>query len=98
MRKIPDFAEELSNLIFKHVLVEKKQESVFKDYCQKRWSNPKPQAGIDIDIWRGACICIAMMNWFHNSQAEGLVELPSKDIRDEIKHSTAWGQCRNADD
>lgn len=82
--KIQDFAEELSDLIFKHVLVEKQQESVFKDYCPKRWSNPKPQARIDVDIWRSSCICIAMMNWFHNSQTEGIVEVPSEDIQDEI--------------
>lgn len=31
--KIQDFAEELSDQIFEHVLVEGKQESVFKDYC-----------------------------------------------------------------
>lgn len=72
--KIQDFTEELRDLIFKHVLVEKKQESVFKDYCQRSWSNPKPQAGIDIDIWRDACVCIAIMNWFHNSQTEGVVD------------------------
>lgn len=75
--KIQDFTEELRDLIFKHVLVEKKQESIFKDYCQRSWSNPKPQAGIDIDIWRDACVCIAIMNWFHHSQTEGVVDVPS---------------------
>lgn len=77
--KIQDFTEELRDLIFKHVLVEKKQESIFKDYCQRSWSNPKPQAGIDIDIWRDACVCIAIVNWFHKSQTEGVVDVPSAD-------------------
>lgn len=85
--KIQDFTEELRDLIFKHVLVEKKQESVFKDYCQRSWSNPKPQVGIDIDIWRDACICIALMNWFHNSQTEGALDIPSGDAPYELNAS-----------
>lgn len=77
--KIQDFTEELRDLIFKHVLVEKKQESVFKDYCQRSWSNLIPQAGIDVDIWRDARVCIAIMNWFHNSQTEGFEDVPCAD-------------------
>lgn len=85
--KIQDFTEELRDLIFKHVLVEKKQESVFKDYCQRSWSNPKPQVGIDIDIWRDACICIALMNWFHNNQTEEALDIPSGDAPYELNAS-----------
>lgn len=85
--KIQDFTEELRDLIFKHVLVEKKQETIFKDYCQRSWSNPKPQAGIDIDIWRDACVCIAIMNWFHNSQIKGVVDVPSGDALYELNTS-----------
>lgn len=90
--RIQDFTEELRDLIFKHVLVEKKQESIFKDYCQRSWSNPKPQTGIDIDIWRDACICIAIMNWFHNSQTEGIVDVPWGDASNELNTSILQGE------
>lgn len=85
--KIQNFTEELRDLIFKHVLVEKKQESIFKDYCQRSWSNPKPQAGIDVDIWRDACVCVAIMNWFHNSQTDGVVDAPSGNAAYELNSS-----------
>lgn len=96
--KIQDFTEDLRDLIFKNILVEKKQESIFRDYCQRSWSNPKPQAGIDVDIWRDACVCIAMMNWFHNSQTEGVVDVPTTDGTCAPNVSSVDGTCSASTD
>lgn len=68
-----ELTEKLRDLIFQHVLTKQSRESVWERQFQWKWSDPKPNSGIDVDIWRNACVCIVIMNWFHNSQAENLV-------------------------
>lgn len=64
-----DLTEKLRDLIFQHVLTKQSQESVRERQFQWKWSDPKPDSGIDVDIWRNACVCIVIINWFHCSQA-----------------------------
>lgn len=82
-----DFTDKLRDLVIKHVLVEKNQELICKDFSQSIKSFFKPEGGIDIDIWRDAQICIAMINWFHNSQTERIVQFPCANLECEINES-----------
>lgn len=68
-----ELTEKLRDLIFQHVLTKQSRESIWEKQFQCNWSDPKPDSGIDVDIWRNACVCIVIMNWFHNSQAEDMV-------------------------
>lgn len=68
-----ELTEKLRDLIFQHVLTKQSRESVWERQFQCNWSDPKSDSGIDVDIWRNACVCIVIMNWFHNSQAEDMV-------------------------
>lgn len=68
-----ELTEKLRDLIFQHVLTKQSRESVWERQFQWNWSDPKPSSGIDVDIWRNACVCIVIMNWFHNSQAEDML-------------------------
>lgn len=68
-----ELTEKLRDLIFQHVLTKQSRESIWERQFQWNWANPKPDSGIDVDIWRNACVCIVIMNWFHNSQADNMV-------------------------
>lgn len=68
-----ELTEKLRDLMFQYVLTKQSWESVWKNQCQWKSSYPKPDSGIGINIWRNACVCIVLLNWFHNSQAEDLV-------------------------
>lgn len=68
-----ELTEKLRDLIFQHVLTKQSRESIWERQFQSNWSDPKPKSGIDVDIWRNACVCIVIMNWFHNSHAEDMV-------------------------
>lgn len=68
-----ELTEKLRDLIFQHGLTKQSRESVWERQFQWNWANPRPDSGIDVDIWRNACVCIVIMNWFHNSQTDNIV-------------------------
>lgn len=68
-----ELTETLRDLVFQHVLTKQSQESAWEKQFQRKWSDPDPESGIGIDTWRDACVCIVILNWFHNSQAEEMV-------------------------
>lgn len=91
-----ELTEKLRDLIFQHVLTKQSQESVWEREFQWKWSDPKPDSGIGIDIWRNACVCIVIVNWFHTSQAKDMVgqirdadQKPSSSERASAKQDTA---------
>lgn len=68
-----ELTEKLRDLIFQHVLTNQCRESIWERQFKWNWADPKPDSGIDVDIWRNVCVCIVIMNWFHNSQADNMV-------------------------
>lgn len=68
-----ELTEKLRDLVFQHVLTKQSRESAWEKEFQRKWSDPNPESGIGIDTWRNACVCIVILNWFHNSQAEEMV-------------------------
>lgn len=68
-----ELTEKLRDLVFQHALTKQSRESAWKKEFQRKWSDPNPESGIGIDTWRNACVCIVILNWFHNSQADEMV-------------------------
>lgn len=91
-RKFPcdnllELTENLSDLIFQCLLMEQDLESTWEKQVQWKLSDPEPRSGIDIDVWRHVCVCIVIMNWFHNSLVENMV-VPQ--IRDTVQPELTW--------
>lgn len=46
-----ELTEKLTDLMFHYVLTKQSWESVWKNQSQWKWSDPKPDSGIGINIW-----------------------------------------------
>lgn len=90
-----ELTETLRDLIFQHALTRQSRESAWEKELQRKWSDPNPESGIGIDTWRNACVCIVILNWFHNSQAEEMVPQIRDVVQRELQTSTPEHESAN---
>lgn len=90
-----ELTEKLRDLIFQFVLTKHSRESVWEKQLGWKWSDPNPESGIGIDTWRMACVCIVILNWFHNSQAEDMVPQIREVVQRELQSSAPQLESAN---
>lgn len=90
-----ELTETLRDLVFQHALTKQSRESAWEKEFQRKWSDPNPESGIGIDTWRNACVCIVILNWFHNSQAEETVSQIRDVVQRELQTSAPEHESAN---
>lgn len=86
--KVLVFTQELSNLIFGHTFSGPVPDSVLESQSEKKWPVPQSHAEIYMDIRREAWICVVIMNWFLETEAQRLseqVNLPDPDTKPDYR-------------